>query len=154
MHISALAALQADAFVPGVTHVIQLALAPVFLFSGVAALLNVLTNRLGRIIDRARQLETFLPDLTGEHRTTMGDDIATLSRRARYMNRALSLCTTSALLICLVVAVLFASAFLGRDLSALIAVLFVGSTLCLIWSLVEFMREIRLGTQTLRMGKH
>src|SRR4051812_47608952 len=129
---------QADSFVPAVTHVIQLALAPVFLFSGVAALLNVLTTRLGRIIDRARQLETFLPNLTGEHRTNLGDDIASLSRRARYVNRALSLSTTSALLVCTVVAVLFTSTFFERDASAVIAVLFIAAMLCLIAALVSF----------------
>ncbi|MEP6779989.1 MAG: DUF2721 domain-containing protein [Gemmatimonadaceae bacterium] len=143
-----------DTFTPSITHVIQLALAPVFLFSGVAALLNVLTTRLGRIIDRARQLEEFLPDLTGEHKSSLGDDIATLSQRAKLVNRALSLSTTSALLVCTVVAVLFTSTFFERDASTVIAILFIGAMLCLIAALIHFMREIRLATLTLRSGKH
>jgi hypothetical protein len=40
-----------------VAHAIQLAVAPVFLLSGIGAILAVMTNRLGRIIDRARVLE-------------------------------------------------------------------------------------------------
>ncbi|MEO7359495.1 MAG: DUF2721 domain-containing protein [Gemmatimonadaceae bacterium] len=143
-----------DTFVPVISHTIQLAVTPVFLLTGVAALLNVLVTRLARIIDRARQLEKFMTDMTGEHRTVAGDDIATLSTRARHVNRAIILCTSSALLVCTLVAVLFTSAFFERDASTIIAGLFISAMLCLIASLVTFMREILLATATLRMGKH
>ena len=143
-----------DTFVPAISHAIQLAVTPVFLLTGVASLLNVLVTRLARIIDRARQLEGFITDMTGEHRTVIGGDIATLSKRARHVNTAISLCTGSALLVCTLVAVLFTSAFFKRDASTAIAALFISAMLCLIASLVTFMREILLATATLRMGKH
>lgn len=143
-----------DTFVPVISHTIQLAVTPVFLLTGVASLLNVLVTRLARIIDRARQLEGHIIDLTGEHRTVIGGDIATLSKRARHVNTAISLCTGSALLVCTLVAVLFTSAFFERDASTVIAALFISAMLCLIASLVTFMREILLATSTLRMGKH
>lgn len=143
-----------DSFVPVISHTIQLAVTPVFLLTGVASLLNVLVTRLARIIDRARQLEGHIVDLTGEHRTVIGGDIATLSKRARHVNTAISLCTGSALLVCTLVAVLFTSAFFERDASTVIAALFISAMLCLIASLVTFMREILLATSTLRMGKH
>lgn len=143
-----------DAFVPVISHTIQLAVTPVFLLTGVASLLNVLVTRLARIIDRARQLEGHIIDLTGEHRTAIGGDIATLSQRARHVNTAISLCTGSALLVCTLVAVLFTSTFFERDASAAIAVLFISAMLSLIASLVMFMKEILLATATLRMGKH
>ena len=143
-----------DSFVPVISHTIQLAVTPVFLLTGVASLLNVLVTRLARIIDRARQLEGFITDMTGEHRMIIGGDIATLSQRARHVNRAIGLCTGSALLVCTLVAVLFTSAFFERDASTPIAILFISAMLCLIASLVTFMREIQLATATLRIGKH
>lgn len=146
--------MQQDSFVPVISHTIQLAVTPVFLLTGVASLLNVLVTRLARIIDRARQLEGHIIDLTGEHRTAIGGDIATLSRRARHVNTAISLCTGSALLVCTLVAVLFTSAFFGRDASTAIAILFISAMISLIASLVMFMKEILLATATLRMGKH
>ena len=54
--------MQSDTIIPTVAHVIQMAVAPVFLLTGVGAILTVLTNRLARIIDRARILEERLPD--------------------------------------------------------------------------------------------
>ena len=58
------------------------------MLTGIASLLGVLTNRLGRIIDRARALEDRLIDVTGEHKHVMGSDLNMLARRARYINHA------------------------------------------------------------------
>lgn len=52
--------MQSEGSIAAIAHVIQLAIAPVFLISGVATLLGVLTNRLGRIVDRARAVEAKL----------------------------------------------------------------------------------------------
>ena len=117
--------MQADARIADIAHVIQLAVAPVFLLTGIASLLVVLTNRLGRIIDRARYLETHLETVTGEHRTVIGGDLHMLSRRSRYVNRAISLFTVAALLVCVLISGLFVSAFFSPDVSRLVAGLFV-----------------------------
>ncbi|MCA0374829.1 MAG: DUF2721 domain-containing protein [Gemmatimonadetes bacterium] len=137
-----------------IAHVIQLAIAPVFLLTGIASMLVVLTNRLGRIIDRARLLEGHLPDLTGEHRALVGDDLRMLSRRARHINRAISLFTLAALLVCVIIAVLFVSAFFARDVSYLVSASFVVAMAALITGLVSFLREVFLATQSLRIGPH
>jgi hypothetical protein len=144
--------MQPDVRISAIAHVIQLAIAPVFLLTGIASLLGVLTNRLARVIDRARLLEGHLPDLTGEYKLVVRDDLGMLSRRARHINRAISLCTTAALLVCVVIAVLFVSAFLSQDLSRLIAALFVIAMACVIAGLVSFLREVYLATQSLRIG--
>jgi hypothetical protein len=146
--------MQPDVQISAIAHVIQLAIAPVFLLTGIASLLGVLTNRLARVIDRARLLEGHLPDLTGEFKLAAGGDLTMLSRRARHINRAISLCTTAALLVCVVIAVLFVSAFLSQDLSQLIAGLFVIAMGCVIAGLVSFLREVHLATQSLRIGPH
>jgi len=67
----------------GVAHAIQLAVAPVFLRSGIGAILMVMTNRLGRIIDRARVLEERLDNASTELHPALRTDLATLSRRGK-----------------------------------------------------------------------
>jgi len=142
--------------VSSIAHVIQLAVAPVFLLSGMAGLLAVLTNRLGRIIDRARRLEEKLapsaPTATPPEAAAIHADLATLSRRARLINAAVTLCTSSALLICAVIAVLFLSAFLRFDLTATVAFLFVAAMLALFGGLLFFLREVFVATASLRIG--
>lgn len=146
--------LQTGASVESVAHVIDLAVAPVFLISGVAAMLAVLTNRLGRIIDRARRLEDRLPDADAAHAAVYHHELTMLARRARFINLAISLCTTSALLVCMVIGALFLAAFLAVDVSAAIATLFVAAMVMLIGALLSFLREVFLATATLRIGPH
>jgi hypothetical protein len=133
--------------ISSVGQAIQLAVAPVFLLAGVGALLGVLINRLGRIIDRVYALERELPaTASDEHRETYRQATLALSRRARLIHWAISLCTTCELLVCVVVATLFISAEIGRDFSNAIAYLFVGAMLALITGLICFLREIALAT--------
>jgi len=88
---------QQDSGITAVAHAIQLSVAPVFLLSGIGAMLAVMTNRLSRIIDRARVLEA-------------------------------QLCTTTALLVCAVIATGFLSAVLLRfDASVTVAILFIAA---------------------------
>lgn len=135
-----------------ISHVIQTAIAPVFLLTGIASMLVVLTNRLGRIIDRARLLEGHLPNLTGEHEAIVGDDLRWLSRRARHINRAIAMFTLAALLVCVIIALLFVSAFLTTDISRLVAILFVVTMGALITGLVSFLREVYHATRSLRIA--
>ncbi|HEV3182378.1 MAG TPA: DUF2721 domain-containing protein [Steroidobacteraceae bacterium] len=134
-----------------IAHLIQSAVAPVFLLSGVAATLGVLTNRLSRIVDRARKLEEHLEGHPGEAPHLHGE-LAVLSRRAHYINIAISLSTIAALLVALVVVTLFANAFLGSELAAVIALLFVGSMVCLSAAYVAFFIEVRVAMAALRIG--
>ena len=138
-----------------VAHVIQLSVAPVFLLSGVGALLAVLSNRLGRIIDRARTLEDRLESLGGTDKvreTELHGELMMLSLRARLIYRAIFLCTTSALLVAAVVVSLFVAAFFTTQVSLLIAVLFIAAMLALIGALLSFLREVYVGTRSLTIG--
>jgi hypothetical protein len=140
--------MQLDSQVSGIAHVIQLAVAPVFLLSGVGVILTVLTNRLARIIDRARALEGGShPHVADPH-----FELGTLSRRAHLIHRAITLTTSTALLICAVIVTLFLGAVLGRDLSGVIGLLFITAMLAFIAALLHFLREIFLATATLRFG--
>ena len=128
-------------------HAIQLAVAPVFLLAGVGSLLAVLTNRLGRIIDRVHLIErTLEADPSPERRLAEAEKVTTLARRAHLIHRAITLCTTSELLVCAVVCVIFISHEFGLEAATPIALLFVAAMLSLIAGLLCFLREIALGT--------
>jgi hypothetical protein len=133
-------------------HVIQLAVAPVFLLTGVGAILNVLANRIGRIIDRARAMEERLETADPETARTLHARLKVLSRRATYINRAIALCVLSGLLVSLVVAALFVSSSLRLDLAAPISVAFVVALFSLAISLVYFLREVFIATSMLSFG--
>jgi hypothetical protein len=139
-----------EPFVPEIGHVIQSAVAPVFLLSGVGVTIGVLTNRIARIVDRARTLEA-RPHDPADQRTHA--DLKTLSSRAKLINRALTLCTICAILIALVIVALFVSPMLRVDLSGLIALLFIAGLAAYVVALVTFLREIFLATASLRIGR-
>lgn len=130
-------------------HVIQLAIAPVFLLTAVGTLLNVLVNRLGRSVDRRRNLVAALPALQGELVDSARGELAYVARRVRLIYSAILLAVVCALLICLLIAIAFMDALVASDLSQLVAILFVLAMLALIGSLALFLREIYLGVNTI-----
>ena len=138
-----------------IAHLIQVALTPIFLISAIGVTLNVLTNRLARIVDRARAMEDVLRE-PGRQQQYEGRDLhavlRVLARRSRYINAAITLITLSALFISLVVVMLFVNAFLRWDLSAFIAGLFIASMLSLCAALLAFLIEVRIATNTLQIG--
>jgi hypothetical protein len=135
-----------------IAHVIQLSVAPVFLLSGVAALLGVMTGRLGRVLDRARRLEDAWKGLD-EAATRRGRrDLDTLRRRAHLASWAINACAAAGLLVCLVIAGLFIDAFLGTQLRWAVGAFFFLAMLALISGLAFFLKEVYLATHTLRIG--
>ena len=125
-----------------VAHVIQLAVAPVFLLTGIGAILNVITSRLARIVDRTRVLNGSNERDDPAHKLEM----ATLSRRSRWVHWAVGLCTMSALLICIVIAALFVGSETGIDPYQVVSLLFISAMLALIFGLLCFLREVFLAT--------
>jgi hypothetical protein len=138
--------------VSDVSHAMQLALGPVFLLNGIGVLLAMLTNRLARIIDRARNLEARLAAATPEEGPALKELLAFTSRRARLVNRAITLGTFAALLVALVVALLFAAAFVSIPTAPAVAVMFVTCMAALAGALLCFLIEVRIATQALRFG--
>lgn len=134
-----------------VSHVIQLALAPAFLLTGIASLLNVMTGRLARIIDRGRYLESQSTqvDLTVYESYQVERDY--LERRRYIASFAITTCTLSALLACLVIAVLFVKAILGIEIKWVVGGLFISSMLTLTLGLSFFLREVHLATNTVKI---
>lgn len=135
-----------------IAHVIQLAVAPVFLLSGVGIFLTVLTNRLARLVDRARQVEEIAKSAPVTELKEHKENLRILARRARLMNRAITMSTICALLVSLMVATLFMSAFFSFNLATYIGVMFILAMVSLIGALVLFLREVFLAISSLHIG--
>lgn len=137
-----------EATIPALAHAIQLAVAPVFLLSGIGAFLGVLTNRLARVVDRSRALAA--ADGPGESPRAAAGELPVLNRRIRAINRAITLCTYSALLVAGVVVALFVGALTPYSLAPAVGVLFVVAMVALIGGLTSFLQEIHIATRQFR----
>ncbi|QOY94651.1 DUF2721 domain-containing protein [Massilia sp. UMI-21] len=129
-------------------HVIQLAIAPVFLLTGVGTKLTVLTNRLARIIDRTRVLDERLKEGAN---ADFFSERETLYVRAHLINTAITSSTACGLMVCLVIALLFLGDTTNLPLDQYIAALFVLAMLGLISSFVFFLREIFIASRFMRV---
>lgn len=123
-----------------VSHVIQLAVAPVFLLTGIGAILTVLTGRLGRLVDRYRALDEAPVTLA----LKQSRELIILSKRASWVHWAIVLCTASALFIAIVIGALFVGAVIDKNPSRVVSVLFIVAMASLISGLGCFLREISL----------
>lgn len=133
--------------------VIQTAVAPVFLITGIAATLGVLSNRLARITDRARQLERKLKVSTDEEfNHSLTTELRALLKRSRCIHVAFSFSILSALLVCAVVMCLFLSHIQSINLSVTIASCFVAAMALLIFAFVALLGEVFLATRSMRRG--
>ncbi len=134
-----------------IAKAIQLALAPVFLLTGIAGMLNVMTNRLSRIIDRGRQLTE------GENipapSPPVDAEIQCLERRRHLTSVAITASTIAALLVCIVIAALFAEVLLTAHLKWFIGALFTIAMLVLVVGLAFFLREVHLAMKSILIPK-
>ncbi len=143
-----------DLTTAAVGHAIQLAVAPVFLITGIGAMMGVLASRLGRIVDFARTLEARLSASSDKERSETHRQLDVLSKRARLIYTAISLSASCALLICTLIVILFLEVFLSLELPSLIGILFIIAMLAFIMALFCFLREVYLATANLRIGPH
>ena len=137
--------------VPIIQHAIQLAIAPVFLLTGIAALLGVMAGRLARIIDRARDLEQRWATMDEKALARARTEVPNLERRRHLASWSINLCTGAALLVCIVIVTLFFEEFFGMDLKRLAGAQFVGAMIALLGGLSSFLREVYLATHTGRI---
>jgi len=145
--------LEHNASIDAIAQVIQLAVAPVFLLTGIAGILSVLSMRLGRITDRARLLErrmTHIADDAG--RSVLHRESTLLWRRIRMVTWAIRLSVGAALLICLVVMTLFLGDFALFDMGLLIAALFVVAMVLMVLGLLLLLLEVSISTRNMRQG--
>jgi hypothetical protein len=140
-----------DSQLTNISHVIQLAVAPVFLLTAIATLINALNVRLGRIVDRRRVVQERLPAQAAADADAARVEIRMLKRRSQMVYYAIFCAVLSALLVCLVVAGAFLGALLGVGLARGVAALFIAAMVAMIAALGLFLREVFLAV---RSGTH
>lgn len=122
--------------------VLQTAISPMILISGIGLILLTMTNRLGRIVDRSRVMANELPEMTGDKQKRIDRELHILWQRARLMRMAIGGLTVSALSAAILIVVLFASAWWDMQSAWVIVALFILSMAALCLSLLLFIREI------------
>jgi hypothetical protein len=130
-----------------ISEAIQLSVAPVFLLTGIGAILSVLANRFGRVVDRLRRVESRMARVKSEeNRNRLLSETNALWSRIKVINWAMRLAVSSALLICIVVMSLFIGDFGGIDMGKVLTFLFIAALLLLILALLLFLIEVSIST--------
>lgn len=131
--------------------VLQVAIGPVILISGVGLLLLTLANRFGRAVDRSRQLAREMRELTEADRRRLLPQVEILYHRARLIRFSITMAAVSVLLAAVLIISLFVIAWLKVEVGLFIILLFIGCLLSLIVSLGAFLREINLSLGALKV---
>jgi hypothetical protein len=131
--------------------VLQVAIGPVILISGVGLLLLTLTNRFGRAVDRSRQLAREMREVEGREQARFTGQVQILYRRARLIRLSIIMAALSVLLASVLIISLFLTALMKLEVGPFISLLFIGCMLSLIVSLCAFIQDIHLSLVALRL---
>jgi Protein of unknown function (DUF2721) len=130
---------------------IQIALAPVFLLVAMGSLLNVITGRLARVVDRSRQLIERYSETEGDEHVRLVRELRIIDRRMTIINWSMALCVACGIVVCIMVAMLFLMGSGQQALTTPIAATFIIAMLLLLVALVLFMLEVRLAIRTIHV---
>ncbi len=130
--------------------ILQLAIGPVILISGVGLLLLTLTNRFGRMLDRARQLN-HEKSTTDIETAALNAQIAILHRRAEILRLSITLGAITVLMVAVLILVLFVSALWNLEIGWLLIMIFCISQVSLIGSMLAFIRDMNLALEAFRL---
>jgi len=131
--------------------VIQMAVAPAFLLTGIGAILTVMANRLTRIVDRFRVInEQKNLSMKKKDKT---DELLSLLSRARWTHIAIFLTTVSALLICVLIAMIFIATEVNFNLDQYLSILFIVAMTALVLGLLSFLKEVSLSKGVINLKK-
>ncbi|BBB13056.1 DUF2721 domain-containing protein [Sphingopyxis sp. FD7] len=134
-----------------IAQTIQLSVTPVFLLVATGSLLNVFTGRLARVVDRSRVLIEQWGTTEGREHERLVAELRVVDRRMDIINNSIAAAVACGIVVCLLVALLFAQAFVGFNLGAAAAWVFALAMLLLLASLLLFLVEVRLATRTIHV---
>jgi ABC-type siderophore export system fused ATPase/permease subunit len=129
-----------------VISVLQTALTPAFLLVAVGSLLNVLTGRLSRIVDRSRDLQRQHAETEGDAHERVVAELRIIERRMRVVGSSILLAVLSAITVCIMIGVLFWMGLTDYAAAWVAALVFMVALALLAASLLQFVREIRLAS--------
>lgn len=134
-----------------IAETIQLSVTPVFLLVATGALLNVLTGRLARVIDRSRKLMDRWSETEGVEHDRIVAELRAVDRRMGVVNNSILAAVLCGIVVCLLVALLFAQAVAGFNLGLAASWAFMVAMLLLLASLILFLVEVRLAIRTIHV---
>jgi Protein of unknown function (DUF2721) len=134
-----------------IAQTIQLALAPVFVLVAIGNIINTLSSRLGRVVDRSRVLQRMHGETQGAEHDAVVREIRLTDKRIHLIGRSLLLLVTAGLCIGFTVVLLFVEEFIGVNVQAVAAGSFILAIGFLMNALVLFLRETRHATEALRI---
>lgn len=130
-----------------IVTMLQTAMAPAFLLVALGAILTLFAARLARIIDRSRVLQELFGETEGTEHQIIVSELHDLQLRIKIVNNAIFLGVIGAILVCVLIGLLFTQGFVGMDLSGVIALAFVLAVSLLSVALIQFLREVRIGSR-------
>jgi MFS family permease len=137
-----------------VTHGIQLAVAPVFLLTAVAAMIGTAAGRLARIIDRARVVEGQIDAAPASAPMTQAfGELKQLRQRGRLVNSCIALLTFCAIMIGLTIVTLFLGETTALQMFHIATGLFLAGVSFFLLALLCFLAETLIATRVLRFGR-
>lgn len=136
-----------------IAQTIQLALAPVFVLVAMGNILNLLSSRLGRVVDRSRALQDRHMATEGPDHDEVVAEIRMIDKRIALITRAIRVMVISGLMVGLTVAVLFMEELVSLNLQRVAAATFLAAIALLMWALVLFLRETQISAQQLRIPR-
>lgn len=132
--------------------ILQSSIGPVILISGVGLLLLTLTNRFGRMVDRTRLLnQELMAEPAADKAGPLRTQIDILMRRASILRLSITLSTITVLAAAVIMLLLFLSTWLHLELGGMIAGAFCVALLCLIGSMLAFIRDMNLALAAVRL---
>jgi uncharacterized protein YacL len=134
-----------------IAQTIQLSVAPVFLLVATGALLNVLTGRLARVVDRSRELISRWAETEGAEHDRLVTELRAVDRRMDIINNSIMAAVACGITVCLLVALLFMQELLRLDLGMAVSAVFAVAMLLLLGSLVLFLIEVRFAIRTIHV---
>jgi hypothetical protein len=138
-----------DQTIYDISHVIQLSVAPVFLLTAIGTILGVMSNRLARIVDRARVLKERMENLQEDRTLPIHAEMRCLAQRRHLVNLGITFGTSAALLVCVSIATVFLGAVLKINIAVPVASLFILAMAAFVAALVCFLREVLLAVRSL-----
>ncbi len=131
--------------------ILQMAIGPVIVISGVGLLLLSMTNRLGRVIDRSRLTAAAFRGAAPGERDHLEAQLHILSHRSHLIRLAIILSTVSVLFAGALIISLFLAILLRWEIGAVVIILFIACMTSLIGSLLVFLRDINLSLAALKL---
>ncbi len=136
-----------------VIRVVGTALTPAFLLVAVGSMLNVLTGRLSRIVDRSRDLSERHGEASGDELVRLVLELRLTNRRMRIVSQSILLAVLTAIAVCVMIALLFLMGLTPFSVPVLIVAVFIIALILLSGSLLLFVREVQLATRAISVAE-